>query len=123
VKFTTLSLTHELVHTHLRMFSGPSAIESNLKKLELAMSSRNASGSQIAPEHCRAICDEIGYRLQVILGREATELPPRLLLLLNRLAESEFEPAPSIVPSIDDMGLWPTVLAVPQSLFRIEPNP
>jgi hypothetical protein len=87
------------------------------------MSSHSTSGLQIAPEHCRAICDEIGYRLRVILGREATELPAHLLLLLNRLAEQESELAPSIVPSIDDIGLWLTELAVPQRLFRIEPNP
>jgi hypothetical protein len=81
------------------------------------MSSHDASSLQIDNEHCRAICDEIGDRLRVILRREATEPPPRLLFLLNRLAESEFEPAPSIVPSMDDMGPWPIVVAVPQSLF------
>ena len=27
--------------------------------------------------HCRAICDEIGERLRVVLDREAAPLPPR----------------------------------------------
>jgi hypothetical protein len=115
-EFTALLLTRELVWAHLLILPQLSAIESILKKLELAMSSHNASDLQIAPEHCRAICDEIGYRLRVILGREASELPPRLRLLLTRLAELEFEPTPSIVPSMDDMVFWPTALAMPQSL-------
>jgi hypothetical protein len=65
---------------------------------------KNASDLQIDCEHCRAICDEISDRLRIILNREVTELPPHLVMLLNRLAESEREPAPSIVPSMDDMG-------------------
>jgi hypothetical protein len=73
------------------------------------MPSQNALGLQIDHEHCRAICDEIADRLRIILNREVKELPPHLLILLNRLAESEREPAPSIVPSADDMGFWPTV--------------
>jgi len=81
------------------------------------MRSHDASGLQIDAEHCRAICDEIGDRLRVVLGRDAAELPTRLLLLLNLLAEPEGEPVPSIVPSIDDMGLWPTALGMPQRLL------
>jgi len=73
------------------------------------MASQNAANLQIDHEHCCAICDEIGDRLRIILNREATELPPRLLMLLNRLAEPECEPAPSIVPSIGDMDFWPAV--------------
>jgi hypothetical protein len=74
------------------------------------MPTKNASGLQIDCEHCRAICDEIADRLRIILNREVTVLPPHLVMLLNRLVESEREPAPSIVPSMDDMGFWPTVL-------------
>lgn len=52
-------------------------------------------------KHCRAICEEIGERLALVL-RPATELPPRLKELLDRLALLDHD-APSIVPDIDDM--------------------
>ena len=75
------------------------------------MASQSASSIlQIDHEHCRAICDEIGDRLRIVLNREVTPLPPRLLMLLNRLADSEREPAPPIVPSMDQMA-WPTIPA------------
>ena len=60
---------------------------------------------EIDSSHCRAICDEIGERLRRILDREATALPPRLQLLLERLAEQDLVEAPSIAPSIDSM-VW-----------------
>ena len=60
---------------------------------------------EIDSSHCRAICDEIGERLRRILDREATALPPRLQLLLERLAEQDLVEAPSIAPSIDGM-VW-----------------
>jgi len=49
--------------------------------------------------HCRAICDEIGERLREVLRREASETPPRLLMLLDELAQLD-DHGPSIVPSI-----------------------
>jgi hypothetical protein len=52
--------------------------------------------------HCRAICDEIGERLRDVLAREALEIPPRLLMLVDRLAQ--LDDGPSIVPSIDEMS-------------------
>jgi hypothetical protein len=55
--------------------------------------------------HCRAICDEIGERLRIVLDREATALPQRLQLLMEKLAEQDLLMAPSIAPSIDDM-VW-----------------
>jgi hypothetical protein len=58
---------------------------------------------QIDPSHYRAICDEIGARLQIILDREATPMPPRLQALLLRLAAQELSASPSIAPSLDDM--------------------
>ncbi|HKU05020.1 MAG TPA: hypothetical protein VJR30_03040 [Bradyrhizobium sp.] len=62
---------------------------------------------QIDSSHCRAICDEIGDRLRIMLDREATALPPRLQMLMQQLAEQDFvlapSIAPSIVPSIGDM--------------------
>ena len=51
-------------------------------------------------EHCRAICDEIGYRLRDILDRDAHAPSPYLLRLVSRLGELD---APSIVPSIEDI--------------------
>jgi hypothetical protein len=59
-------------------------------------------------EHCQAICEEVGERLRIQLGRETSELPPRLRLLLDRFAEQESEETPSIVPAMDDMATWST---------------
>ncbi len=58
---------------------------------------------QLDSTHCRAICDEIGERLRIVLDREASPLPPRLQLLMARLIEQDL--APSIVPAIDEM-VW-----------------
>jgi hypothetical protein len=66
---------------------------SNLKTLPL----------QLDSEHCQAICEEVGERLRILLDREVCELPPRLRLLLGRLAELDYEKAPSIVPAMEDM--------------------
>ena len=60
---------------------------------------------QLDSTHCRAICDEIGERLRIVLGREALPLPPRLELLMARLIEQDLVRAPSIVPAIDDL-VW-----------------
>jgi hypothetical protein len=53
--------------------------------------------------HCRAICDEIGERLREVLRREASEMPPRLLMLVDELAQLD-DHGPSIAPSIDEMS-------------------
>lgn len=58
-------------------------------------------GANLGSKHCRAICEEIGERLALVL-RPATELPPRLRDLLDRLALLDHA-APSIVPDIEDM--------------------
>ena len=65
-----------------------------------------ASEIQIDSEHCRAICDEIGERFRGIFGREASEVPLHLKLLINQLAGQDHEMAPSIVPSIEDLLSW-----------------
>ena len=67
------------------------------------MPNRNAAALMLDHSHCRAICDEIGERLGDMLKPEASEIPPRLLGLLDQLAR--LEQAPSIVPSIDEMAL------------------
>ena len=53
--------------------------------------------------HSRAICDEIGERLRDALGRQVAEMPLHLRRLVDRLAELDHVPAPSIVPAIDDI--------------------
>jgi hypothetical protein len=60
---------------------------------------------QLDSTHCRAICDEIGERLRMILDREAEPLPPRLQSLMLRLIAQDLAQAPSIAPAIDDM-VW-----------------
>jgi hypothetical protein len=67
------------------------------------MAGRKDIALAIDETHCRAICDEIGDRLRDILKREVSEIPQRLLVLLDKLAQLEH--APSIVPSIDEMSL------------------
>ena len=64
-----------------------------------------AENLQLDSSHCRAICDEIGERLRMILDHEAAPLPPRLQLLMDRLIEQDLVEAPSIAPAIDDM-VW-----------------
>ncbi|HXI06097.1 MAG: hypothetical protein ACRC1G_05000 [Bradyrhizobium sp.] len=54
--------------------------------------------------HCRAICEEIGERLRIMLDVEASALPPRLQVLMLRLAAQEMAESPSITPSIADMA-------------------
>jgi hypothetical protein len=71
--------------------------------LDLVMSKKNAADIRIDPIHSRAICDEIGERLRQVLKREPVGLPPRLQLLVDRLAELDGAAAPSIVPSFEDM--------------------
>jgi hypothetical protein len=70
------------------------------------MSSQKALPLQIDSGHCRAICDEIGDRLRIVLDKEAGEIPQRLRLLIDRLAELDGRQAPSIVPAMDDMLEW-----------------
>ena len=70
------------------------------------MPSRDVLQLQIDSAHCRAICDEIGDRLRIVLDREAGEVPPRLRLLIDRLAELDGQHAPSIVPAMDELIEW-----------------
>jgi hypothetical protein len=66
------------------------------------MSARNSI--RIDDVHARAISDEIGWRLLVRLRHEMpTNLPHRLQELIDRLAAADHQPAPSIVPSLDDI--------------------
>jgi hypothetical protein len=61
---------------------------------------RDAEASALDHTHCRAICEEIGERLRQVLKPEPLEIPRRLLVLLDRLAE--LDDAPSIVPSVEE---------------------
>jgi hypothetical protein len=66
---------------------------------------------QIDGLHCRAICEEIGERLQIMLRPDAAVLPARLQVLLERLADQERQLAPSIVPDLDDMIRQPATVS------------
>lgn len=66
---------------------------------------------QIDGLHCRAICDEIGERLQIMLRPDAAELPARLQILIDRLADQDRQLAPSIVPDLDDMVRQPATVS------------
>jgi hypothetical protein len=71
----------------------------------------NAANLVLDSTHCRAICDEIGERLRSIMKPTASDVPPRLLDLIRRLAALEqrellqVELAPSIVPSSEGVSL------------------
>jgi hypothetical protein len=78
-------------------------VNSRWISLGLVMSKKNAVDIRIDHIHSRAICDEIGERLRETLRREVLELPLRLQLLVDRLAELDGGSAPSIVPSFEDM--------------------
>jgi hypothetical protein len=67
--------------------------------------------SQIDSLHCRAICEEIGERLRIILRPERTALPAQLQVLIDRLADQDRELAPSIVPDIGDMVWQPVAVS------------
>lgn len=56
----------------------------------------------IAPEHARAICDEIGERLRYALRGDYADLPPRLQELVNELALQDCD-APSLVLTMAEM--------------------
>ncbi|MBR0801636.1 hypothetical protein JQ615_40525 [Bradyrhizobium jicamae] len=56
----------------------------------------------IAPEHARAICEEIGERLRYVLRGDYDDLPPRLRQLMDQLAQLDRD-GPSLVPEMEDM--------------------
>jgi hypothetical protein len=60
---------------------------------------------RIGSKHCRAICAEIGERLRQHMDRTATSPSDRILELMREFELRELE-APSIVPSLEDMGLF-----------------
>jgi hypothetical protein len=73
------------------------------------MLTRTDTGLRIDAVHARAICDEIGDRLGVMLRRPSShELPPRLRYLMDQLARRDDEVSPSIVPTLDDMLIQQT---------------
>jgi hypothetical protein len=82
---------------------GGALLDSCWVSLDLVMLKKSCADIRIDHIHSRAICDEIGERLREALRRESAALPPRLQLLIDRLAELDREVAPSIVPSLEDM--------------------
>jgi hypothetical protein len=64
----------------------------------------NIQLAELDSDHCRAICDEIGARLALVLRPETADLPSRIAELLDQLALLDhIEDAPSISPSLEDM--------------------
>jgi hypothetical protein len=69
----------------------------------------SAADLRLDHTHSRAICDEIGERLRTILKPDVSELPPRLLALIEKLAQLEIDNdlpymrAPPTAPSLEDM--------------------
>jgi hypothetical protein len=74
------------------------------------MAKRNAATLELNHTHCRAICDEIGERLRIVLKPGTSAIPLHLLALMDRFKQLEMdsnpylECAPAIVPTIDDMS-------------------
>ena len=68
----------------------------------------HSSQLEIDSIHSRAICDEIGERLRIILRPTTGGLPVRLQVLIDRLADQERQLAPSILPDLDDMVWQPS---------------
>jgi hypothetical protein len=58
---------------------------------------------QLNSVHCRAICEEIGEWLGKVFNPETGHLPARLQVLIDRLADLDREPVPSIAPNLGDM--------------------
>ena len=83
------------------------------------MPRQNAAELVIDHNHCRAICDEIGDRLRDVFKREASEIPARLVRLIDQLAE--LEGAPSIVPSIEEMSFPGPSIRVKRSADPVLP--
>jgi hypothetical protein len=59
---------------------------------------------RIDSSNCRAICDEIGERLRIVLDREASALPPNLQVLMLRLAAQDLAGLSPIAPAMDGMA-------------------
>lgn len=93
--------TTPLDHEANLLFREGCSIEFNLNIWGRAVSKLTAADIAIDSIHSRAICDEIGERLRCVLNRDVSDTPPRLLMLMDRMARLEC--APSIVPSIEDM--------------------
>ena len=58
------------------------------------------------PEHLRAICDEVGERLRMLLDEATLPVPDYLMSLIAQLDDPahwspSIVPAPSIVPDLD----------------------
>jgi hypothetical protein len=75
-----------------------------MERSDTSMQRMPAPNIQIDSVHCRAICEEIGYRLSRFLKTETSDLPPQLNLLLDQLRQRD-QDSPSIAPSLEEMKL------------------
>lgn len=56
----------------------------------------DTSSCSYSEVHARAICDEVGERLRILLDQTQTPTPPRLLALLLRFQLHELQGLPSV---------------------------
>jgi hypothetical protein len=80
-------------------------LQFRIERSDTSMQRRPAPEIQIDSVHCRAICEEIGYRLNQFLNMKDSELPPQLNLLLDQLHQRDQEGSPSFAPSLEEMEL------------------
>ena len=107
--FYLLFTSPEIGQTHLPVLNSEVSLLTEVYFMNLqscAVLARKGAVIQIDTVHSRAICDEIGDRLRDMFQREPiAPLPPRLQYLIEQLAKAERETAPSIVPSLEEMGV------------------
>jgi hypothetical protein len=95
-------------HKLKRIYGCRSGIELHfrIERSDTSMQRVLGPNFQIDSVHCRAICEEIGYRLNQFLDVEASAaLPPQLDWLLDQLRRQEEEDSPSIAPSLEEMEM------------------
>ena len=85
------SLVYQSLHSTIRSFSG-------IEMIGRAMPS-DQTNLHLDHTHCRAICDEVGYRLREIMGRELADMSPYLRGLVDQLGKLDHVPSPSNVTS------------------------
>jgi hypothetical protein len=101
--FYLIFTSPEVGLTRLPVLNSAVSLLTRINFAERVMLARTGVNMPMDAVHSREICAEIGDRLREILRREASELPPRLQYLMERLAEADRETSPSLAPSLEDM--------------------
>jgi hypothetical protein len=87
-----------------RLFTNPPVVNQNLlflhfghveskSKQRISRMPSRKTALALDHVHCRAICDEIGERLRYTLRQDASDIPLRLIALIDKLAEMEQMPS------------------------------